>query len=490
MARTEKLRQSQLELQAGQAGESATQRSHESLMSTRHRNADRAQNARQFDSTIEQRNLDRYQRQWEERRQARSERDAIRAKNQAQKPRTTNFGGDGYLAGQERKPSGDARVDESARQFDQRQAQQSQQFQQSQAQQSQQFETKTDLSAASQGLERENPRLQALQQEMSQRQQEQMGQPTEQGGKRGFVPTEAAKEKSSKDANLDERNMRVKEANAAANMQRAATSYEKLGAEMKAATTKSARADIKAKRKLVEDTLMQPIKSDSSRLDRFMKGDQTDADLQTLRAMLRDVPPVGISRALHDEVNSGEIGPNVTRFLTEKVAASAIEFIYATGKLPDGNLVDFSSAGMQEFSKRAMEARQLLLPNTVAGQLLTKEQVEKIKRGYQDHIEMIHKLGALLIMKNQPTMPMGATTGEQEPTHEQRRADPSQPYTPAELSGQITPAGAAAKGGRAYGPDEVPKLETPEQRKSRIGPDPGDPYSDLPGLPGSLGGYQ
>lgn len=492
---TKKLQQSQLELQAGQSGESATQRSHESLVNTRHRNADRAEGARQSDNSNEQRSLDRWQRQWEQQRAARSQRDTQRAANQAQKPRTTNFGGEGYLEGQEPKPTGDARLDETRRQFDASQQQQQGQFEQRQAQDQQQFDTRTDLQAATQGLQRsgqpgspaDNPRLQALQEEMQKRQKQQMGAGLEQTGRRGFVPTPEEQAKQARAANLAERDMQTKELNAAANYQRAATAYERIGVEIKAAKTKEQKAELQAKQKDQEKSLLQPIKSSAGRLDRFMKGDHTQADMQTLQALVNSqVAPVGSARPLHDEVAAGQIGPRVTQFLTEQVAAQAIEFIYATGKLPDGDLVDFGSAGMQEFSRRALEARQLLMPNTVAGQMLNREDVSKIKRGYADHLEMVNKLAALLVMKQQPsTSGPGAALGKpQEPTHEQRRADPSQPQRPGERYGQITPDEAGRRAVAAGG------TAAPKTSKQPYRPDPHrSSYDDVPGLP-TARGYQ
>lgn len=473
---TKKLQQSQLELQAGSSGESARQRSHESLVNSRQQDASRDESARQFDASNEQRSLDRYQRQWEQQRADRARRDAQRAANQAQKPRSTNFGNEGYVQGQEPRPTGNPELDERRRQFDESQELQRDRM----AQQQGQFETRTDLQAATHGLQRSapgagaaNPRLQALQQEMAQRQREQMGQGLEQTGRRGFVPTPEAEQATQQRADLAERDMQTKELNAAANFKRAATAYERLGIQAQAAKTKEARAELQAKQKEQEKSLLQPIKASSGRLDRFMKGDYTQADMQTLRAMINDptngVPPVGTGRAIHDEVAAGQVGPRVTQFLTEQVAAKAIEFIYATGKFPDGDLVDFSSAGMQEFSRRAMEARRLLLPNTVAGQMLNSEQVNQIKRGYVDHLQMVNKLAALLVMKQQQSVPSGpsaALSPQEEPTHEQRRADPSQPPRPAERAGQITPD-EAGKRAKAAGGVAAPKTGKKPYRERR-----------------------
>ena len=468
MARTDKLKQSQIMLDAGQSGEAARQRSHESRISSSHRRADRAQQQSQFEEGIEQQNLDRWQRQWEQRRAERERRDQERAANQAAKPRTTNFGTEG------RDPGGvvDPKLEENKRQFDQQMAEKQRQF-----------DTSTELSAATHGLQRgggvaggnpgpDNPRLQALQQEMQQRSEKQMGMGVESKGRRGFVPTPEAKEAAKRSAQLDERAMQAKELTAAASWQRAVTAQQKATADVKAATTSAGRKEAEAKQKAAEESLEQPIKSDAARLDRFIKGDQTESVLQTLLSMLKNLLPVGVARDIHDEANRGEVGPAVTRFLSEKVAASAIQYIYATGKLPDGKLVDMSSAGMQEFSRRAIEARGLLLPNTVAGQLLTDKQISKVKRGYSDHLEMVHKLAALLVMKQQPGMASAALGGQQEPTHEQRRADPTRPPTPAERAGQITPEEAgrrAEEGGGTAAPATGKKPYKPGRSPGPMG---------------------
>lgn len=478
MARTDKLRQSQLELQAGQSGESATQRSHEGLINTRQRNADRAESARQFDASVEQRNLDRYQRAWESNRQERARRDAQRAANQAQKPRTSNFGGEGYLAGQEPQPTGDPRLDETKRQFDASQQLQREQM----GQQQQQFETSTDLQAASKGLTRtegnpagnpgpDNPRLAALQQEMDRRGREQMGQGLEQAGRK-FVPTPESMQAQQQNAELAERDMRVKEQNVALRKKEQKLAHDRLDAQIAGARSAAERKELEAQQKQVREDGMQFIKSSASRLDRFMKGDYTQKDMQTLRNMLKNprdgVAPVGMARALYDEVEAGEIGPRVTQFLTEQVAAEAIDYIYATGYLPDGDLVDFGSAGMQEFSRRINEVKMALLPQTVAGKLFTDDpdfnagQVSKIKRGYSDRIRMMNKLTALLIKNQKPSTPLGAMDQPQKPAYEQRRPTdaegrPTRELTPFERSGgQITPEEAARKAGQSFDRADLP----------------------------------
>ena len=90
MARTKKLNQAQLMLQAGQSGESAKQRAHESMASTANQQANRAEQARQGDA-------DRGLRANQINNAARQQRDAQRAANQAAKPRTTNFGGEAEI---------------------------------------------------------------------------------------------------------------------------------------------------------------------------------------------------------------------------------------------------------------------------------------------------------------------------------------------------------------------------------------------------------
>lgn len=460
MPRTDKLRQSQLELQAGQSGENAKQRSYETKLNERSRRVTEGQNQQRIDLQEQ----DQWSRQKRQSDADRAARDKIRADNQAKKPQTTMFGGEGYLQGQERKPSGDARLDEQARQFDERLAQQDQQFQQSQQQRGQEFQTSTDLTAARAGLEQADPRMQAMQAEM-QRGDQQMSQGIEQRGKRGFVSTPEAKAEAAKEAGLNERKVQAAELNAAANYQRAVTAYSKLQAEEKTAKSGATRTQIAARKAKVEESLAQPLKSGNARMNRIMKGEATEADLQTLRAMIQGLPPVGNARATVEAIEAGNLeDPNVIRFLGEKLAADAVQYIYATGKLPDGKLVDMSSAGMQEFSRRAIEARQLLLPNTVAGQMLSDEQVTQVRRGYSDHLEMVHKLAALLVMKKQQAgeaMPNAALTPGQEPTHEQRRATDAggQPVGPAgtfgERHGQISVSEAgrrAEEGGGTAAP--------------------------------------
>ena len=489
MARTKKLQQSQLELQAGGSAEGARQRSHDSKMGTRQQEKSRAESGRQFDASTEQRSLDRWQRQWEQKRAAKAASDRLDLDQQRLDESSRQFD----AKSQQQQGQFDASSQQQQGQFDAKQQQQQQQFDVGSQQQQEQFDTSTDLSAASKGLMRgdaggENPRLAELQAEMKRRDQ-QVGAGIEQTGQRGFVPTPESEQDRGRQAALAERDMAAKETNAAANYQRAITAHEKASADVRAAKTSGAKKEAEAKRKAVEQTLMQPIKSSSAMLDRFMKEKEGLNDWQALAAMIANpktgVPPVGSGREIHAELEAKVIGPRITSFLTEKVAIQAIEFAYATGKMPDGGLVNFASEGMQEFAVRAREARQLLLPNTVAGQLLTEKQVNKIKRGYEDHVEMINKLAALLVLKQQPSGPLGATTGQEAPAYEHRRADSSQPIRPAERRGQVTPAEAGRQAEEAGGQAAPATRKQPHRQ-----PESPDPYGDLPGLPGSLGGYQ
>jgi hypothetical protein len=456
MARTDKLEQSRIMLQAGQSGQSAKQRAQESAVAER-------QGERRMDISEEQSNLNRQQRQWEQTRSDRARREQDLARRQAGKPRTTNFGGEGYDPNAQQQP--DAKLEESKRQFDV-----------SHTERQRQFDVSTDLAAAKSGLQQGgtpgaeapfdprpglaegeqgpvDPRLLQLQRDMA-RGREQMNAGLESRGRRGFVATPEAEAAGRQEAGMSERAMQVKELEAAAKWQSAVTSHGRLLAQENAAKSGETRATIRAKRLKVEESLMQPIKSSSAKLDRMMKGEGTEADWQSIESMLSKVPPVGNARASHEELAAREFGPALVRFIGEKVAANAVQYIYATGKLPDGGLVDFSSAGMQEFSQRAIEARQQLLPNTVAGQLLTDEEVGQVKRGWADHLLMVHKLAALLVMKKQKAggvMPSAAMSAQQEPTHEQRRVDPSKPTTFAEEYGQITPEEAGRRAEEAGG---------------------------------------
>jgi hypothetical protein len=109
---------------------------------------------------------------------------------------------------------------------------------------------------------------------------------------------------------------------------------------------------------------------------------------------------------------------------------------------------------------------------------LNAEQVSKIKRGYEDHIEMINKLAALLVLKQQPSSPAGALTGQEAPKYEHRRADPTKPPTPAERSGQITPEEAAIEAEK-FGGQAAPKTG-----KKRY--EPPAPMGTRGGLSGNL----
>lgn len=337
----------------------------------RERQADRSEGARQFDAAQSTRDQDLWNRLWNQRRADRAVRDADRAKNQAEKSRTTNFGTEGRDPGL---PPTDPKLEESKRQFDQGQAQQQSQFEQSQSLRAAAAglqpaggaggTQQRDMERVGQALEQNpnDPRLQRMMQEM-QRGRMQGGQGLEQSGRRGYVPTPEAQEKSRMDAGTARMNAQTSRANALIRQRELQLKVQQLQAEIDAGGTssKEAIAKMKAVTKVQQKNLDTSLQTQIN----FSKGEGTDKQWADLQKEIDDGTKGGIGgevwQARQDEVSKREYGPALKSFTAERTMTDFVTFIaYAKGRFPEGVVPDVSTEAWQKFTGNAKVAAQML----------------------------------------------------------------------------------------------------------------------------------
>lgn len=390
---TKKLQQSDLMMRAGAQGEAAVQRAHEGRTQSAGRRKSQEIQERQIDESTEQRNLDRWQRQWEEKRSS-----------------------------DERKRQFDVGLEERQRQFDVSGEQRGQQFEQAQKQQAQQFEEKQDLQAAGQGLQRApDPQTQArmnqMQAEMG-RGDTQMAQGLEMGGQGGkWVATPGAKQAAGERADVAKTEADTARINAVANYQRSVDSYRIAEMKHQGASTAAGKAEAKAAMKVLDQQLMIPIKQTSGVLDRMMsiKGG-TDQDWKTVNRMIdaNKKELAGDLIAMKLDSEAGNWSPRLEKFVEGKLGVQALKYMQSTGLMPSGEMVDPSSEAMQTFSRHAVTAKY---DAAMTDRLLSiPDRLSKVK--------YIVRRAAELALKGTPTPdPTPSTQGSQEadPTHVERR---------------------------------------------------------------------
>lgn len=360
--------------------------------SLRERAADRDERGRQFDVSANQRDQDRWNRQWNQRRADRAARDAERAKNQADKSRTTNFGSEGRDLNPD--PSMDKqRLDESKRQFDQSQAQSQGQFEDSQSLSAAKSglqqaggpggNPQRDMDRVGQALEQNpnDPRLQKMMAEM-QRGRQQGGQGLEQTGRRGYVPTPEAMEKSNMDAGTARMNAQTSRANAAIRARELEHRVQQLQAEIDGGGTgsKEAQAKIKAVLKVMQKNLDTSLQAQIN----FSKNEGTDKQWSEIQAEIDKGTAGGIAgdvwQARQDEVSKREYGPALKSFLAERTMTDFVTFIaHAQGRFPEGVVPDISTQAYQKFIDNGEVAKQMLRTGLNAS-LYPVQETEQWKR--------------------------------------------------------------------------------------------------------------
>jgi len=372
MARTDKLQQSQLMMSAADSGNAAAQRAHDSRQGRRQQDLNRAENARQFDAGVDQRNQDRWNQQWQAQRKAKDERAQKLSTDQANKQRGTNFGTEGRMEGDPRVTGNDqfdAQVEERRREFDQnaqlqreRAAQDQSQFDSNEqlkreqmGQQQQQFDTQTQMQAADKGLV--DPRMAQMQAEMN-RGKEQMGQPIESDQNGGFVKSQQRQDQEKMQGETAQANAETARVNAVLRRRELERSYQQEDVKFNAAKTASERKEAEAKRDAVDKQLIQPLESNNATMNRLRKGDQANDLWQSLAADAKGVPD---EQAIQQDIKNRTFGAALARFMNAKQSSLAIKYTAGTGNMPPGKTVDYSSAGMQLLVKNTTYARQKLL---------------------------------------------------------------------------------------------------------------------------------
>lgn len=467
---TRKLDQSQLELQAAESGNRAAQAAHDARQNRQQRNLDRAESGRQFDEGINQRELDRWNQQWQERRRARDQRASDLAERQAAKPRTTNFGTEGTL---DQQPGGAPTDDPSKReQFDE---------------QKRQFDTRTQMQAADKGLQQQtqlpggapvggdNPRLAALQAQNQARGDEQMAQGLEQDTQgRGFVKSPSRIEQEKQAQELPRERALTARMNALERHRQNVQQYKLSTAKFYAATTAAAKKEAKAEMEKTNKALFQPIESTHGLIERLRSGKARGDDWAALREMVENDPRAGVHEATMQEIEDNEFEENLGRFLNEKIGAQGVKYATETGVMPDGTKVPYYTTGMQLLTKNHVAARAHL--STGANAIILKKRM-----GEEQFNRMVTELAGEFTMEGKDLAQVMRDAGL---TSEDVKNSAQQDQGPAMMEhrgegeaaerGQITPAGAAAKGGTDFTNQPYPTAKPPRQP-------PRGPYADLPG---------
>lgn len=342
MAMGQRGQQSDRMMRAAESGNEAAQRAHDARQN-------RAESARQFDESTRQRELDRWQRQWEQQRIDRRARDVDRARNQAIKPRTTNFGNEGY------NPNAEQPVDAKVQlAYDQL------------AEEQRQFDVSTQLRAAQSGLQMgggapggnsaqdigrveqaieqnpEDPRLQKLLEEM-QRGNQQMGMGIESGDRTGrmFVPTPEAMEKDRYEQETSRMNAQTSRANARIRMLELQSRATALQARISGSTGEQ-RKEWEAALKKVSDEVVKggpgrwglaPMVDTLKSID---KGKGTEAQWRQIEQEIAGVDQ-GRAAEIHAEVARREPGPALRRWMNEGINTKIIEHMaMVAGNFPAG----------------------------------------------------------------------------------------------------------------------------------------------------------
>jgi len=472
MVATPKLEQSRIELQAAESGNRAAQAAHDARQNRQQRNLDRSERAREFDEGINQRELDRWNQQWQERRRARDQRAGDLAERQDAKQRTSIFGTEGTLD-----QAGGAPTDDPSKR-------------ETFEEQKRQFDTRTQMQAADKGLEQQtqlpggapvggdNPRLAALQaqnQAATARGDEQMAQGIEQDTQgQGFVKS-ASRIEQEKQASAMPRERALTARMAVIERARVNTRAYKLAtAKFYAATTSAERKVASEEMDKRDKSLFQPIESTFGMLDRLRseKGNLDD-DWAALKDMVANDPKAGAHQATMDEIENNQFGENLGRWLNQKLGQQGMKYASQTGLMPDGKKVPYYTQGMQLLTKNHTTAVEELGAGA-NGIILRK------KMGLEQFNRMVTELAADMAMKGidleQVYRDAGLTDEDVKNTAQRDTSTKMMEHRgEGEVAerGQITPAGAAAKGGHDFTKGPYP---TAEPKKEHRGP-----YVDLPG---------
>ena len=440
MAATRKLAQSQLELQAQTSGATAIQRAQDSRTRNQQQTRNREEGARQFDEGTNQKELDRWQRQWEEKR-----------------------------ANELRQ----SQLDEQTRQFDVTAGQRDRQIGQR--------DEENAMTAADKGLEKaggggqaapaqagggqqrmgnqpapggqggaDPQRMAQMQAEMA-RGKGQMSQGIEQGTQgRGYVKTAGRQQAEAEEQGVE----RTK---AAASAYAAVTSRRRLGFEMQKAqaqmdvgATKVAKAEVAAAMERAEG----PLDDFTSLLDRLEKmGDQPSKlsgglkanDWTAVAELFGKTPPVGNAADIKASIDNKQTSPRLMAWLSEKQAHMVVQFVAeGTGVLPNSKYIDTLSEGWKVFNEQVqMAKKQFGIDMGGPGGLMTTRTRFRMKR-------MAQKMAAKAILTGQ-LMTEGGEPGPQ-------GAQPVEPLQGTRVQGDET-----AKSGGSEEPD-MALARTPEKQ--------------------------
>lgn len=198
------------------------------------------------------------------------------------------------------------------------------------------------------------------------------------------------------------------------------------------ATRNFAEAKMKGSTEAMEKeakSLQQPIKEAARMFDLGKKGDLQPNQWSDIEALAKDAP----DPALQQELQTKQFGPALSRFMQNRVAQSSIQFMAVTGDLPDGDLVDFASPAMREFTENAGQMQAYLRAADSNGLLSGVLGIQSMG----DRNKLVRKLTAQAMLNNkaQPKQGGGALIPSQGGQSARNAARPD-----------LDPAGATQRG--------------------------------------------
>jgi hypothetical protein len=138
-------------------------------------------------------------------------------------------------------------------------------------------------------------------------------------------------------------------------------------------------------------SLQQPIKEAARMFDLGKKGELSPNQWEDLKAQAGDVP----DPQLQQEISTRFFGPALSRFMQARVSQASIQFMAVTGDLPDGDLVDFASPAMREFTAASTEMQNYLKAADTGGMLTRSLGINSMA----DRNKMVRKLTAQAMLQ-------------------------------------------------------------------------------------------
>jgi len=438
-------------LRAGQAGESAKQRTHEGRIQSKQESVRQDQAQQRIDlegDRVDQGQQRINQQTWENNRQARERADAVRAKNQAKKPRATNFGSEGsnpHTSTQdvEQNIKAENVNEEKRRQFDERQeldaAKAGLEKPRTESIPGENREgpansrvadtSRAGLAAGDQGPP--NPEAVLKMEEEQRRQNQQVDRQLESRGRqKGYVSSELGKENEARE--------RTKTASIVYNaitarkrlglaMQRAQAAYDNSGSKEDKETL--------AKERWMAQSDLRNLTNIQDKVDAYVTEGKrnrklTDEQTNILKELAAKVQGAPGTEAIMGPIASGIYKPRTVSFIAEKKWAMAVDFMAeGSGALPDVEYIDTLAAGYKQWVRQIelIEKSMNLDHGGPAGLMSNRSRATKQR--------LIQKLAALNIKRGNLILDEEAQGGQNMPAQAVGRRPQQQPQRQAPVNG-------------------------------------------------------